>query len=180
MAIETPTTNTQTPPKESFKDKLMNRNNNLNKSYNYTSNNTTIYNTTQGDLIQLSKEKNFAFTALAAFRHCKVSEQELTHNYLRIKLTKLWKLTEQLILIDLGYDFYVEKFNNLKNARKALHEGPWFITKNFLSMRQWEPNFVPKEATQTHTAIWLRLPQLLTEFYDQRVLEMIGSTQQHF
>lgn len=58
---------------------------------------------------------------------------------------------------------------------KALHSGPWFVTGHFLSVRQWEPNFAPHEATQTHTAIWLRLPTLPTEFYDQTILERIGS-----
>ncbi|PHU00825.1 hypothetical protein BC332_30612 [Capsicum chinense] len=57
---------------------------------------------------------------------------------------------------------------------KALHEGPWFVTGKFLSVRHWEPNFIPKEATQTHVAIWTRLPQLPIEFYDNCILERIG------
>lgn len=57
--------------------------------------------------------------------------------------------------------------------QKALHGRPWFVTGNFLSVRHWEPNFVPEEATQTHTTIWVKLPQLPTEFYDLSILERI-------
>ncbi|PHU01302.1 hypothetical protein BC332_31089 [Capsicum chinense] len=91
----------------------------------------------------------------------KVFNKKLAHNYLKIKLTKLWKLTEPLTLIDLGYDYYVAKFNNPE--------------RKFLSVRKWEPNFVPEEATQTHSAIWTRLPQLPTELYDRNILERIES-----
>ncbi|XP_019248319.1 PREDICTED: uncharacterized protein LOC109227574 [Nicotiana attenuata] len=57
---------------------------------------------------------------------------------------------------------------------KDLHLGPWFISGSFLSVRKWEPKFVPQEATLTSNAIWIRLPQLPTEFYDQDILEKVG------
>lgn len=44
-----------------------------------------------------------------------------------------------------------------------------------MRVRQWESNFILEEASQMHTAIWLRLPQLATKFYDHSVLEKIGS-----
>nr|XP_009797671.1 PREDICTED: uncharacterized protein LOC104244065 [Nicotiana sylvestris] len=57
---------------------------------------------------------------------------------------------------------------------KALHLGPWFISGKFLSVRKWEPKFVPQEATLTSIAIWIRLPQLPTEFYDKDILVKFG------
>ncbi|XP_016540710.1 uncharacterized protein LOC107841254 [Capsicum annuum] len=62
-----------------------------------------------------------------------------------------------------------------ENMLKVLHGGPWFVTGYFLSVRQWEPNFAPHEVTQTLMAIWLRLSLLPTEFYDQTILDRIGS-----
>ncbi|XP_070014183.1 uncharacterized protein [Nicotiana sylvestris] len=98
----------------------------------------------------------------------------MPHHLLRSKLNDLWKPSEQLILIDLGWDFYIVKFSLEESMVKALHLGPWFISGNFLSVRKWEPKFVPQEATLTSTAIWIRLPQLPTEFYDQDILEKVG------
>ncbi|XP_075080260.1 uncharacterized protein At4g02000-like [Nicotiana tabacum] len=57
---------------------------------------------------------------------------------------------------------------------KALNLGPWFIFENFLSVRKWEPKFVTQEATLTSTAIWIQLPQLPIEFYDQDILENVS------
>ncbi|XP_019251145.1 PREDICTED: uncharacterized protein LOC109230067 [Nicotiana attenuata] len=57
---------------------------------------------------------------------------------------------------------------------KALRLGPWFISGNFLSIRKWEPKFVPQEATLSTTAIWIRLPQLPMEFYDKEILQKVG------
>ncbi|KAK4717555.1 hypothetical protein R3W88_015893 [Solanum pinnatisectum] len=58
--------------------------------------------------------------------------------------------------------------------QNALHEGPWFVIRSFLSVRCWEPIFVPNETMEYHTAIWTRLPQLPIEFYDRGILEKIG------
>ncbi|KAF3613624.1 hypothetical protein FXO38_36134 [Capsicum annuum] len=56
---------------------------------------------------------------------------------------------------------------------RVLNEGPRFITRNFLTIQKWEPSFIPKEVSLTHSAIWAWLPQLPTEFYDQQILEKI-------
>lgn len=55
----------------------------------------------------------------------------------------------------------------------ALHEGPWFLAGNFLKLRRWEPNFIPEAAIVTHTAIWIRLPQLPIEFYDRNIFKKL-------
>ncbi|KAK4710476.1 hypothetical protein R3W88_004989 [Solanum pinnatisectum] len=57
---------------------------------------------------------------------------------------------------------------------KAIHGGLWFILGSFLSVKCWDSNFAPKESTITDFAIWVRLPQLPTEFYDKSILEKIG------
>ncbi|XP_019239198.1 PREDICTED: uncharacterized protein LOC109219211 [Nicotiana attenuata] len=104
----------------------------------------------------------------------KVFKRKMPHHMLRSKLIELWKPSERLILIDLGWDFFIVKFNLEESMVKALHLGPWFISGHFLSVRKWEPKFVPQEATLTSTAIWIRLPQLPTEFYDKVILEKVG------
>ncbi|XP_059306341.1 uncharacterized protein LOC132057757 [Lycium ferocissimum] len=67
----------------------------------------------------------------------------------------MWRPTENLVLIDLGMDFFIVKFEEECNMNKVLLEGPWFITGHFLTVRSWEPNFVPNEAIIESTAIWV-------------------------
>ncbi|XP_019252867.1 PREDICTED: uncharacterized protein LOC109231679 [Nicotiana attenuata] len=104
----------------------------------------------------------------------KVFKRKMSHHFFRSKLIELLKPSEQLISIDLGWDFYIVEFSLEENMVKVLHLGPWFISGNFLSVRKWKPKFVPQEATLTSTAIWIRLSQLPTEFYYKDILEKVG------
>lgn len=54
--------------------------------------------------------------------------------------------------------------------------GPWFINRHFLFVKRWEPNFVAVEAKKTFSAVWVRLPQLPTKFYDGALLKKIGNS----
>ncbi|KAH0716625.1 hypothetical protein KY290_012901 [Solanum tuberosum] len=85
-----------------------------------------------------------------------------------------WKYSAIVKLYDLGWDFFIAKFNKQESMNKALHEGPWFVTGSFLLVRSWEPNFVPDDCLEYHTTIWTRLPQLPMDFYDREVRERIG------
>ncbi|KAK4716500.1 hypothetical protein R3W88_014838 [Solanum pinnatisectum] len=81
----------------------------------------------------------------------KLFVKKISHRYLKNKLTDLWKPTEPLTLIDLGWDFHIAKFNRQENMNKALHEGPWFVIGNFLSVNYH-----------------------CYQFYDKIILEKIG------
>lgn len=101
--------------------------------------------------------------------------KKLAHDYLKKKLISLWKPIEDLILIDLGHDYYIVKFLKEDNMNTALHKGLWFINGFYLSIRKWHPNFIPFEAVETLSAIWIRLPKIPTKYYDHTILSKIGS-----
>lgn len=56
---------------------------------------------------------------------------------------------------------------------KVMHQGPWFINGHFLSITRWKPNFVATQEKVTNSAVWIRLPQLPTKFYDGKILEKL-------
>lgn len=66
----------------------------------------------------------------------KVFKRKMPHHMLRSKLIEIWKSSEELILIDLGWDFFIIKFNLEESMVKALLLGPWFISGHFLSVRK--------------------------------------------
>ncbi|XP_019226389.1 PREDICTED: uncharacterized protein LOC109207843 [Nicotiana attenuata] len=106
----------------------------------------------------------------------KLFGKRIVHHYLKAKIQDLWKPTEQFPLIDLGCDYYIVKFTQEENMRKVLQNGPWFINGHFLSIKRWEPNFVAAHAKQTVSVVWIHLPQLPTEFYDESLLKKIGNS----
>lgn len=55
------------------------------------------------------------------------------------KLTTMWRVSEEIILIDLGFDCYIVNFyKEEKNAstRTMVHQ------RIFLLVKRWHPNFV--------------------------------------
>ncbi|XP_070008327.1 uncharacterized protein [Nicotiana sylvestris] len=99
----------------------------------------------------------------------------MVHHYLQNKIQDLWRPTEDFQMIDLGEDYFIIKFKEKDNMEKALQQGPWFINGHFLSITKWKPNFVASKEKLTTTAVWIRLPQLPTEFYDGKILQKIGN-----
>ncbi|XP_047253562.1 uncharacterized protein LOC124887703 [Capsicum annuum] len=99
--------------------------------------------------------------------------RKLNHQFLRSKITDLWRLQENIVLIDLGEDYYTVKLALEDSQKKFLLEGSWFVTGSYVSTRVWEPNFVPIKAKINSSAFWVRLPSLPTEFYDNTILEKI-------
>lgn len=97
------------------------------------------------------------------------------HQTLRTKLCIPWQPAEDLLLIDLGSDFFFIKFQKQENMNKVLHNEPWFIFNNFVFVRKWEPKFIASAAQLTYSSIWIRLPELPTEFYDFNILQRVGS-----
>lgn len=100
--------------------------------------------------------------------------KEANHHYLHSKLTDLWKLQKSVILIDLRENFYMVKLIHEESHKKILLEGSWFVAGSYVSIRVWEPNFVPAKSKIAFTAIWVRLHSLPIEFYDKTILEKIG------
>lgn len=118
----------------------------------------------------------FAYDKECIYRHwtqsviIKVLEYNINHQTLTRKLQQLWKPPEPLFLIDLGDNFSLIKFTNTTTMNLALHGGPWFVFNHFISVRRWEPKFCTSTATLMYTAVWLRLPELPSEFYDSKIL----------
>ncbi|XP_019265915.1 PREDICTED: uncharacterized protein LOC109243437 [Nicotiana attenuata] len=105
----------------------------------------------------------------------KLMGKRLVHHYFKKKIQDLWKINENFPLINFGENYYTIKLAKEESMTKILHNGPWFINGFFLSVQKWVPNFVAKEAHQSYTAVWVRLPQLPTEFYDGIILTRIGN-----
>lgn len=119
------------------------------------------------DSIDLTKDKKLHIYSPWQFLVIlKVFEGKLAHCYLKTKLDALWKLSKPLCIIDLGHCFFTEKFNGKDNHEIVLQHVPWFVAGNFISVRKWEPNFVPSTTNINSTMVWVWLPQLPTEFYD--------------
>lgn len=89
-------------------------------------------------------------------------------------MKQLWNLHGDFQIIGLGKDFFTVRFNMEEDFHEVIQEAPWFINHQFLLVRLRQPHFYIKEAQTDVTVVWIRLPELLVEYYDLKVLKQIG------
>ncbi|KAM3200828.1 hypothetical protein P3L10_033191 [Capsicum annuum] len=106
----------------------------------------------------------------------KLLGKKTTHQYLHEKLVTLWKVSENFPLIDHDLDVYIAKFAPPESVSHVLQNGPWFINGHYLSIKNWEPSFVPENEKVTYSAVWVRLPICQRKFYDVTLLKRIDNT----
>nr|POF23677.1 uncharacterized protein CFP56_77213 [Quercus suber] len=100
--------------------------------------------------------------------------RRMAFSFLVERVRKMWNPCGGMDCIDLGYDYFLVKFELAEDMDAILMGGPWFIGQHFLAIRQWEPGFKASTATLSSVAVWIRLPELPLEFYEPSVLLKIG------
>ena len=70
--------------------------------------------------------------------------------------------------------FFLVRFDSCDGFKHVLKAGPWFVGDYFLSLRPWVPDFRASEVAISSVAIWVRLPELPIEYYQNDSLMHIG------
>ena len=101
----------------------------------------------------------------------KLLGKEIGFLAMRDRLHKLWKPTGGFDVLDLGYGFFLIKFDRDEDRTKVIEGGPWMLFDHYLSMRTWSKDFVvASDAKIESTMVWVRFPSLNMAYYDDSVL----------
>ncbi|XP_028754982.1 uncharacterized protein LOC114714409 [Neltuma alba] len=90
------------------------------------------------------------------------------------RLQTMWARRGVISLIDIGHGFFIVKLSNKQVYLEALTGGPWMVYDHYLTVRPWEPNFKAATATIDKVAVWVRFPNVFTEYYDIEALSLMG------
>lgn len=101
----------------------------------------------------------------------KLCGKPMEYNLFIQKLHNLWKPVSEMTSVDVGFGFFNVTFQNREDRTRVQRDGPWFINYRFLAIRRWEPRFNPEKAALSTVALWIRMPQLPLEFYNQEILK---------
>nr|GMC64277.1 uncharacterized protein LOC109167539 [Ipomoea batatas] len=66
------------------------------------------------------------------------------------------------------------KFESEHDLDFTRFEGPWMIMDHYLVVQEWGPNFDPSENKIEKLIVWLRLPSILIEYFDEEFLKKIS------
>ncbi|XP_030931240.1 uncharacterized protein LOC115957160 [Quercus lobata] len=100
--------------------------------------------------------------------------RRMAFSFLVERVRKMWNPCGGMDCIDLGYDYFLVKFELDEDVDTILMGGPWFIGQQFIAIRQWEPEFKASTATLSSVAVWIRLLELPIEYYEPNALLKIG------
>ncbi|KAK4286585.1 hypothetical protein QN277_003121 [Acacia crassicarpa] len=91
------------------------------------------------------------------------------------RLQAMWAKRGIITLINVGHGYYVVKLTNRDDYSFALTGGPWLIYDHYLIVKPWEANFRPDIDVIEKAAVWVRIPKLPLQYYDEEALTRIGN-----
>ena len=83
----------------------------------------------------------------------KLTGQQLGYRALQTRLAGIWCPAGKPFLIDIGYDFFIMRFDILTDYQHALMDGPWFVGNQYLHVQTWEVDFHLHVAKISNTAV---------------------------
>ncbi|KAL4314331.1 hypothetical protein AHAS_Ahas15G0074400 [Arachis hypogaea] len=90
-----------------------------------------------------------------------------------------WVRNGTINVIDMDRDYYLIHFSDDEDYSHALMEGPWMIAGHYLVVQRWRPFFLTSEDIIRKIAVWIRIPNLSIELYNQRFMWRVGSAIGH-
>ncbi|XP_026459697.1 uncharacterized protein LOC113360402 [Papaver somniferum] len=90
-----------------------------------------------------------------------------------LNLKSPWKLEGQCKMIPLGKRFFTIKLDNERD-RNMIKEGRWELFNQVLWIRNWIPDFRPENHRTSLANVWVHLPGLSLEYWEEKTFFTIG------
>lgn len=68
------------------------------------------------------------------------------------------------------------KFDEPSDREHVISGGPWMVYDHYLAVTPWSRDFLSPEARVYKTLVWIRFPGLSLAYYDEDLLNILGST----
>lgn len=101
--------------------------------------------------------------------------RNISHKILEQRLCDLWKLENGFHLIDMDGVYFIARFYAKDDYFKVLEEGPWIILGHYLTVSKSRPNLRPSIKEVSTIMVWVRLPELPIEFFNEELLLRVGN-----
>ncbi|XP_031127518.1 uncharacterized protein LOC116029609 [Ipomoea triloba] len=104
----------------------------------------------------------------------RVLGRTVNYTFLQQRLQRMWKPEGSFDLIAISHEYYIARFEALKDYEFAKFEGPWMILDHYLVVQEWKPNFTPWKNKTEKLLVWVRFPKLPIEYFEEDFLKKIG------
>lgn len=67
------------------------------------------------------------------------------------------------------------QFSDPEDYKHALFQGPWMLADHYLLVQRWRPFFITNASVESRVAVWVRIPELPLELYNDKFLWSVGA-----
>ncbi|CAN1830982.1 hypothetical protein LINPERHAP1_LOCUS33040 [Linum perenne] len=101
-------------------------------------------------------------------------EKTFAFGTIKRRLESIWARSGSIIVSDVANDFFLVRFSDPDDYRRAAFEGPWKIFYFYFSVARWTPSFNEEEPIKS-ILTWVRLPKLPIHYFNRLAVTRIGN-----
>ncbi|KAL0925295.1 hypothetical protein M5K25_003616 [Dendrobium thyrsiflorum] len=90
-------------------------------------------------------------------------------------LRRQWKRFGQFHFTTLGEGWYLCSFKSKEAIEEVLSGGPWFINNHIIGLERWTVDFSTNSLKGLSSPVWIRLPNLPLQCWDEENVALIAS-----
>lgn len=102
--------------------------------------------------------------------------KKVNYRALEFKLNRDWARDGKIKIIDMPRGFYAVQFEKDSDYEHALFQGPWMIADHYILVQTWRRNFLRSARVAQKVAVWVRVPELPLELYNDIFLKRLGAS----
>ncbi|XP_020699577.1 uncharacterized protein LOC110111872 [Dendrobium catenatum] len=105
----------------------------------------------------------------------KVFGRNLPSHMVAWELRRQWNKFGQFHFTTLGKGWFLCSFSSEEMTKAAHSGGPWFINGHIIGMEKWTPKFSTESNKGLSSPIWIRMPHLPLQCWDEKNVACIAS-----
>nr|XP_025665168.1 uncharacterized protein LOC112763806 [Arachis hypogaea] len=87
----------------------------------------------------------------------------------------VWRIKGGFDLLDVGFGYFMVKFDACEDREKVMLGGPWLIEGHYVAVKPWDIDFWPCEQSFGSTLVWVRISGLPIWCYQEQAMMRIAS-----
>ena len=104
----------------------------------------------------------------------KLLGKNLSFTAMRERLRGIWRLKDGYKVMDVGFGYFMIKFDLLEDREKAICRGPWMLQDHYLVVKEWSLPFNSCESSFGRTMVWIRFSGLNIMYFEESVIRTIA------
>ena len=105
----------------------------------------------------------------------KLLGKHISYTAMREKIRGLWRLKGGYEVMDVGFGYFMLKFDLQEDREKVIVGGPWMLHDHYLAVKEWSPSFNPCEESFGRMMVWIKFSGLNMMYFEESVIRTVAA-----